>query len=174
MKDIESRWWDRLINALVPAAFVAAMISYAFPFGVLVGYPSYSDSGFLAFFGGFFVLTVAPLDPFFWVFSLPLIAAVVGLIYQRRPGWMGSLGALICGLVGLFCLGSAYVLEPSKPFAYGYFAVEASFLIAAVASAVRLIRLRRNQAMWDAKPEPRDEPAASAQQQLLSRYRDKS
>ena len=40
MKDIESRWWDRLINALVPVAFVAAMISYAFPFGVLVGYPS--------------------------------------------------------------------------------------------------------------------------------------
>ena len=31
MKDIESRWWDRAINALVPAAFVAAMISYAFP-----------------------------------------------------------------------------------------------------------------------------------------------
>ena len=81
MKDIESRWWDRAINALVPAAFVAAMISYAFPFGVLVSFPPYSDSGFLTFFGGFFVLTVAPLDPFFWVFSLPLIAAVVGLIY---------------------------------------------------------------------------------------------
>src|SRR5207245_10551711 len=98
----------------------------------------YSDSGFLDFFGGFFALTVAPLDPFFWVFSLPLIAAVVGLIYQRRPGWMGSLGALICGLVGPFCLGSAYVLDNSKPFAYGYCAVEACFLMASLAYAVSL------------------------------------
>jgi hypothetical protein len=55
--------------------------------------------------------------------------------------------------------------------AYGYYAAEASFLIAAVASAVRLMRLRRNRAMWDAKDEPRFMPAASASQELLSRYR---
>jgi hypothetical protein len=36
-----------------------------------------------------------------------------------------------------------------------------------VESAVRLIRLRGDRAMWDAKPEPRVEPAASAQQELV-------
>jgi hypothetical protein len=55
----------------------------------------------------------------------------------------------------------------------GTFAAEVSFLIAAVGCAVRLIRLRRDRAMWDAKAAPRDEPAASAQQELLARYRKK-
>jgi hypothetical protein len=166
------RWWDRAINALVPAALIAAMIAHAFPFLVSGQglYPIDLDSGFSAFFIGFFVLTVAPLDPFFEAFSLPLIAAVVGLMYQRRPGWIGSLAPLICAVVGLTCLGSAYFWE-TQPLAYGYFAAEACFLVAAVASAVRLIRLRRNRAKWDAKAAPRFEPAASAQQQLLSRYR---
>jgi hypothetical protein len=73
--------------------------------------------------------------------------------------------------VGLTCLGSAYFWEGPEPLAYGYFAAEASFLLAAVASAVGLIRLRRNRAMWDAKVEAPLQPAASASQQLLSRYR---
>jgi hypothetical protein len=167
-------WRDRAINALVPAAFVAAMISYAFPFGVISGSQRLTDTGFSAFFVGFIALTVAPLDPFFWAFSLPVIAAFVGLIYRRRPGWIGSLAPLICAVVGLTCLGSAYVWEKSEPLAYGYFAAETSFLVAAVASAVRLIRLRRNRAIWDAKAEPRFEPAASAQQELLARYRRRS
>jgi hypothetical protein len=165
--------WDRAINALVPAALIAAMIAHAFPF-IVSGqgiYPIVLDSGFSAFFLGFFVLTVAPLDPFFEAFSLPLIAAFVGLMYQRRPGWVGSLAPLICAVVGLTCLGSAYFWEKQEALAYGYFAAEASFLIAAVASAGRLIRLRRNRAMWDAKAAPGDEPAASAQQELLARYR---
>jgi NADH:ubiquinone oxidoreductase subunit 6 (subunit J) len=164
-------WWDRAIQALVPTALVAAMISYAFPFGFPVDFSPYSDSGFLAFFGGLAVLTEAPLDPFFWMFSLPLIAAVVGLIYQRRPGWIGALAPLICAVVGLAGLGSAYLWERWEPMSYGLFAAEVSFLIATVASAVRLIRLRRDRAMWDAKAEPRDEPAASAQQELVARYR---
>jgi hypothetical protein len=104
------------------------------------------------------------------VFSLPVIAAFVGLVY-RRPGWTGSLAPLICAALGLTCLGSAYIWEQSGPFAYGFFAAEASFAVATVASAVRLIRLRRDRAMWDAKPPPRSEPAASAQQELLARYR---
>ena len=161
---------DRAINSLVPAAFVAAMISYAFPFGVLSGVHRYSDSGIAAIYLSLAYLNVAVLNPFF-EFSLPLIAAFVGLMYQRRPGWIGSLAPLICAVVGLACLGSAYLLETSVPWAYGYFVAEASFLIAAVASAVRLIRLHRNRALWDAKPEPRFEPAASASQELLARYR---
>jgi hypothetical protein len=165
--------WDRAINALVPAALIAAMIAHLFPF-IVAGrglYPIDLDSGLSAFLIGFVVLTKAPLDPFFEAFSLPLIAAFVGLMYQRQPGWNGSLAPLVCSVVGLTCLGSAYFWEKQEPLAYGYFAAEASFLLAAVASAVRLIRLRRNRAMWDAKVEAPFESAASASQELLSRYR---
>ena len=170
---VDLRGWDRAINALVPTALFAAIVAHAFPFiGSGQGqYPVDLDSGFSAFFIGFAVLTAAPFDPFFEVFSLPLIAAFVGLMYQRRRGWIGSLAPLVCSVVGLTLLGSAYFWDQQEQLAYGYFAAEASFLIAAVASAVRLIRLRRNRAMWDAKDEPRFMPAASASQELLSRYR---
>ena len=167
------RWWDRAIDALVPAALIAAMIAYAFPF-IVRGhglYPIELNTGFSAFFIGFYVLTRAPLDPFFEAFSLPLIAAFVGLMYQRRPGWIGSLAPLVCSVVGLTCLGSVYFWEKQEPLAYGYFVAEASLILAAVASALRLIRLRRNRALWDAKAEAPYEPAASASQELLSRYR---
>ncbi len=115
------RWWDRTINALVPAALIAAMIAHAFPF-IVRGqglYPVDLESGFSSFFIGFFVLTVAPLDPFFEAFSLPLIAAFVGLIYQRRPGWIGSACLLGCGpdLSGICVLW-----ERPEHLAYGYFA----------------------------------------------------
>jgi peptidoglycan/LPS O-acetylase OafA/YrhL len=170
---IGPRRWDHAINALVPAALIAAIVAYAFPFiGSGQGqYPVDLDSGLSAFYIGFVVLTAAPLDPFFEAFSLPLIAAFVGLLYQRRRGWIGSLAPLVCAVVGLTLLGSAYFWDKQEQLAYGYFAAEVSFLIAAVASAVRLIRLRRNRAMWDDKDEPRFMPAASASQELLSRYR---
>jgi hypothetical protein len=169
------RWWARVINALVPATLIAAMIAYALPFIVSGGglYPIDLDTGFSAFFIGFAVLTTAPLDPFFEAFSLPLIAVFVGLVYQRRPGWIGSLVPLVCSVVALTCLGSAFFWEKQEPLTYGYFVAEASLLLAAVASAARLIRLRRHRAMWDAKAEAPFEPAASASQELLSRY-DKS
>jgi hypothetical protein len=166
-----SRRWDRLINALVAIALIAVIVAHAFPFITSGQYPVDLDSGLSAFFIGFVVLTAAPLDPFFEAFSLPLIAAFVGLMYQWRRGWLGSLAPFVCSVVGLTLLGSAYFWDKQDQLAYGYFAAEASFLIAAVASAVRLIRLRRNRAMWDAKDEPRFMPAASASQELLSRYR---
>jgi hypothetical protein len=167
------RRWGRAINALVPAALIATMIAYALPFVVSGGglYPVDLNSGLSAFAIGFFRLTTANLDPFFVTLSLPLIAAFVGLMYQRRPGWIGSLAPLVCSVAGLTCLGSAYFMEKQETLAYGYFVAEASFLLAAVASAIRLIRLRRSRAMWDAKVEARFEPAASASQELLSRYR---
>lgn len=167
------RRWDRAINALVATALIAAIIAHLFPFIVSGGglYPLDLDSGLSAFLIGFVMLTNAPLDPFFETFSLPLIAAFVGLMYQRRPGWMGSLAPLVCSVVGLTCLGSAYFWVKQETLAYGYFVAEATFLLAAVASAVRLTRLRRSRAMWDAKEEAPYEPAASASQELLSRYR---
>jgi hypothetical protein len=167
------RRWDRAINALVPAALIAAMVAHALPFIVPHPglYPIDLNSGFSAFFIGFSVLTATPSDPFFEAFTLPLIAAFVGLMYQRRPGWLGSLAPLVGSVVGLTCLGSAYFWEKPEPLAYGYFAAEASFLLAAVASAVRLIRLRRSRAMWAAKVGAPFGPAASASQELLSRYR---
>jgi len=123
------RWWDRAINALVPAALIAAMVAHLFPFFVPSPglYPIDLNSGLSAFFIGLRVLTVAPLDPFFEAFSLPLIAAFVGLMYLRRPGWIGSLAPLVCSVVGLTCLGSAYFWEKQEPLAYGYYAAEASF-----------------------------------------------
>src|SRR5713226_1481302 len=111
------RWWDRAINALVPAALIAAMIAHLFPFFVPSPglYPIDLNSGLSAFFIGLRVLTVAPLDPFFEAFSLPLIAAFVGLMYLRRPGWIGSLAPLVCSVVGLTCLGSAYFWKSRSP-----------------------------------------------------------
>jgi len=170
------RRWDRATNALVAAALIAAMIAYALPF-IVPGqglYPLDLNTGFSAFLIGFFVLMAAPLDPFFEAFSLPLMAAFVGLIYQRRPGWMGSFAPLMCAVAGLICLGSALFWDRQDHLAYGYFAAEASFLIAAAASAVRLIRLRRHRAMWEAKVMAPFEPAASASQELLARYRGRS
>ena len=167
---------DRAIKALVPAALVSAMIAHTLPF-IVPGrgpYPVDLNTGLSAFLIGFLVLTTAPLGLFFAAFSLPLIAAFVGLIYQRRPGWIGSLAPLICAVMGLTCLGSAYLWEEPGSLAYGYFVAEACFLIAVVASAVRLIRLRRSREMWDAKAEARFEPATSASQELLARYRGRS
>jgi hypothetical protein len=166
-------WWDRLINALVPAALIAAMIAHALPFlnptpGI---HPFAVESGFSAFFVGFLVLTVAPLDPYFEAYSFPLIAAVVGLMFIRRRGRLGSAGPLVCALVGLTALGSAYVLDPQAPWAYGYFTAEGCFVIAAVAAAARLILLRRTHAVPDAAVPHQVESAASGSQELLSRYR---
>ena len=107
-----SRRWDRAINALVPAALIAAMIAHAFPFFVssLVLYPIDLKTGFSAVYVGFSLLSRAVWDPFFEAFSLPLIAAFVGLVYQRRPGWMGSLAPLVCSVVGLTSLGICLLL----------------------------------------------------------------
>jgi hypothetical protein len=168
------RRWVQAIKAIVPIAFVAAIVAHALPFFYLnPGGFLFSgvQSGFSTFFIGFFVLTVAPLDPYFEAFSFPLISAVVGLILLRRRGRFGSVGPLVCALVGSVALGSAYLLDPQGHWAYGYFAAEGCFLVATAASAVRLVRLRRDPAMWDAKAEPRFEPAASGQQELLARYR---
>lgn len=168
------RRWVQAIKAIVPIAFVAAIAAHALPFF----YPSPGgllfsgvQSGFSTFFIGFFVLTAAPLDPYFEAFSFPLIAAVVGLMLLRRRGRLGSVGPLVCALVGSVALGSAYLLDPQGHWAYGYFAAEGCFLVATATAAVRLILPRRSQAVSDTTLRRPFEPAASASQELLSRYR---
>lgn len=167
------RWWDRAIKALVPIAFIAAIVAHALPFlsptpGI---HPINVESGFSAFFVSFYALTVAPLDPYVEAFSFPMIAAIVGLIFLRRRGRLGSIGPLVCALVGLTALGSAYFLDPQAPWAYGYYTAEGCFLIAAVAAAARLMLLRRTHGVPDAAVPHQVESAASASQELLSRYR---
>ena len=173
LSDADSRWLDHVINASVATAFIAAMTAHAFPFiSNSAIYPVRGEPGVMAFLGGFVALATAPSGPYFEAFSLPLVAAFVGLITQRRPGRLGSLVPLMCAIVGLTCLGSAYFWDRSDHLAYGYYVVEACFLIATIASAPRLIRWSRNRAMWGAKAVARFEPAASASQELLSRYRE--
>ena len=176
MEAPSARWWDRAIQVLVPVALIAAMLAYAFPFFKPIpgDHIFHVGTGLTAFLVGFIGLALAPLNPFFEQFSLPLIAAFVGLMYLRRPGWTGSVVPLACAVFGSAALGSAYFWAPDMPFAYGYYLAVGCFLIAAAAAAVRLILLRRGGAAPDVVvPEP-DEPAASASQQLLARYRNKA
>jgi hypothetical protein len=159
------------IKALVPIAFIAAFAAHALPFlypGPVSMFPTVL-TGFSTFFVGIFVLSVAPLDPHFEAFSLPLIAACVGLILLGRRGRLGSVGPLVSALVGSIALGSAYLLDPQAHWAYGYFVAEGCFLVATVAAAVRVILLRRSSPVSNAVVMD-SQPAASASQELLSRY----
>lgn len=166
------RRWVQAIKALVPIAFIAAILAHALPFlsptpGL---HPINVESGFSAFFVSFFVLTVAPQDPYVEAFSLPLIAALVGLMFLRRRGRLGLVGPIVCALVGSTALGSAYFFDPQAPWAYGYYTAEGCFLVATVGAGLRLIFLR-SQPVSDATVPNHDESAASASQELLSRYR---
>jgi hypothetical protein len=167
------------IKALVPIAFIAAIVAHALPFL----YPNPGSmfpsvlTGFSTFLVGIFVLSVAPLDPYFEAFSFPLIAACVGLILLGRRGRLRSVGPLVSALVSSIALGSAYLLDSQAHWAYGYFVAEGCFLVATVAAAVRFILLRRsspvsNALVMDSQPaDSASQPAASASQELLSRYR---
>jgi hypothetical protein len=167
------RRWVQAIQALVPIAFIAAIVAHALPFFYPTPGSIFSSvqTGFSTFFIGFFVLTVAPLNPYFEAFSFPLIAAFVGLMSLRGRRRLGSVGPLVCALIGSVALGSAYLLDPQGRWAYGYFTAEGCFLIATVAAATRLILLRRGQVVSDPTPVQPFEPAASGSQELLSRYR---
>jgi len=167
------RRWVQAIKALVPIAFMAAIVAHALPFLSPTPWfhPINVESGFSAFFVSFYVLTVAPLDPYVEAYSLPLIAAFVGLMFLRRRGRLGSVGPLVCALVGSTALGSAYFFDPQAPWAYGYYTAEGCFLVATLAAGVRLILLRRSQPVSDAAVPKHNESAASPSQELLSRYR---
>ena len=162
----------KAIKALVPIAFIAAILAHALPFLYPTpgSFISGAQTGFSTFFIGIFVLTVAPLDPYFEAFSFPLIAAFVGLMLLGRRGRLGSVGPLVCALIGSVALGTAYLLDPQGSWAFGYFTAEGCFLVATVSAAARFILLRRTRPTSRA-PVMDPQPAASASQELLSRYR---
>jgi hypothetical protein len=169
-------WRDGAIKVLVPVALIAAMFAYAFPFfnPIPSNHILHVYAGLTGFHVAFTTLTLAPLNPFFEQFSLPLIAAFVGLMYLRRPGWIGSVAPLVCAVYGFVALGSAYFWPQDMPFAYGYYLAVGCFLIASASAAVRLDIRHRGGAVQNVEVPQPDEPAASASQQLLARYRYKA
>ena len=69
--------------------------------------------------------------------------------------------------------GDIYVLNPRPYLLIGYYAAEAAFLVAAVASAYRLIAALLLRGRGDEAREPAEmQPAWSASQELLRRHRD--
>lgn len=166
-----ARWWDRAIKALVSVALIGAVLAHFLPFFNPTTGPIKIDFGIVAFFAGLLVLKVAPSDPYVEAFMLPLIAALVGLFLLSERGWRGSLGPLVCALVGFTALGSGYFMAPHGGLAYGYFTAKGFFLLATVAAAARLILSRRGHLVADAPVRKPSEPAASASQDLLSRSR---
>jgi len=161
------------------------MIAYVFPFfdphpGLHL-YGQGSRAGVAIVLRGLIVLSKAPSPPlitYVAAFSLPLLAAFVGIANRRRAGWIGSAAPLVCSIAGLMTLGLDYVgWQPDSsyfgrhdPWGFGFFAAGICFLIAAVGSSARLIR-RQSGALPDAEVRESFEPAASASQELLGRYR---
>ena len=66
-----------------------------------------------------------------------MILAFAGLAVQRR-GWVGAVAALIAGALGFIGLAALAYFGGPQQWGYGYFAAEYGFLIATIASAVRL------------------------------------
>jgi hypothetical protein len=138
---------DRAITVLVPAGFVTAIIAHLFPF--LDSSPSFhvydpqSLAGVQVFLAGVQMLTVSGGQSvlqallYFGDFSCPLILASVGLVVQRR-GWVGAVAALAAGALGFICLAAIPYFGGPQQWGYGYFAAEYGFLIATIASAMRL------------------------------------
>jgi hypothetical protein len=142
-----TRVLDRAITVLVPAGFVTAIIAHLFPF--LDSSPSFrvydpqSLAGAQVFLAGIQMLTVSGGQSvlqalmYFGELSGPLILAFTGLVVQRR-GWVGAVAALITGALGFIGLAALPYLGGPQQWGYGYFAAEYGFLIATIASAVRL------------------------------------
>jgi hypothetical protein len=157
----------------VPVALIGAVIAHFLPFFNPATEPGLIkiDLGIVAFFAGLFVLQVAPLDPYVEAFMLPLISALVGLFLLSVGGRPGSVGPLVSALVGFTALGSGFFFVPHTELAFGYYTAEGFLLMAAVAAAARLILVRRMAAISDPTVLKPSEPAASASQELNSRYR---
>ena len=164
----------RIAAVLETAGFVTAGCAYLLPFFSPVVAPlDNSVIGLQLFFAALYAL---PWEPWPWgllavaVFGAPLTAAIAALFLHRRPGRPASIATLMLGLVGFVGLTTAYVGIPGAHWAFGYWLAVGASIVSSVAAGCRLIT-----ALWfgtGAEIEPAtDEPAPSASQELLRRYR---
>jgi hypothetical protein len=110
---------------------------------------------------------------YFVAFSIPGMAAILGLLLPRRLTWPASIARLTCALVCFASLGTFYFSSPRPYLLFGYYAAEAAFLVAAVAGAYRFVAAVRLRGGYDETAEPGDPgPAWSASQELMRRHRD--
>lgn len=149
------------------------MVAYLFPF--LEPSPPYSfhpTLGLNLFFFGFFFAFLVPTGILYLAaFSLPLIAAFFGLVYQIRDTYRASVVSTASAVLGFAGLVTGYIIDSADRLAFGYFAAAAALLVAMAATSFRLIggsRLRKfeRQTRWG-----EIEPAASANQEALNRSR---
>ena len=152
---------------LETAGFVLAAIAYLLPF---FDYRWVQIPGLELFFLSFQGLARSPSVPlglyFFSATQLPLLAVLAGLLYRHVSARAGAPVGFILALAGFAGLAIGFVWNPRPPFAFGYYAAEVGFLVAAVGAGWRLL--------WhdSSRPlPPRDEPAESASQWLVRRSR---
>lgn len=160
---------------LEKAGFGTAALAFLAPFLAADSKAVHPVLGAVAFFYGFLLVLVPRSDALtaFVAFSLPGIAAIAGLLLPRRLTWPASVARFVCALAGLAGLANIYLLNPRPYLLIGYYAAEAAFLIATIASAYRLIATLWIRGLGDEAREPADEqPAWSASQELLRRHRD--
>ena len=152
---------------LEAAGFVLAAFAYLLPF---FDYRWVQISGLELFFLSFEGLARSPSVPmslyFFTATELPSLAVLAGLLYRRVSARAGAPVGLILALAGLAGLAIGFLWNPRPPFAFGYYAAEVGFLVAAVGAGWQL--LLHDSSRTHA---PRDEPAESASQWLVRRSR---
>jgi hypothetical protein len=161
---------------LEKAGFGTAAVAFLAPFFDLgLGLPRSIVLGGQAFLSVLFLFLVPRADvlEYYLAFVLPVIAAFGGLLLPRRLTWPASTARLACALAGFAGLGSFYFSNPQLHLLVGYYAAEAAFLVAAAASAFRLVAALRLRGSYDETHEPEDPgPAWSASQELMRRHRD--
>jgi hypothetical protein len=141
---------------LVTAGFVVAAIAFILPFadpspGSNLQTTSWSGIELVAFMF-FFFLVSSHSYVYAFVFVIPFVAAISGVLY-RRVGRVGSVARLSAGAAGFAGLAIAYAISPHDHWDVGYFAAEAGFLVATLASIATLTGALRFGEL-DSKPAP--------------------
>jgi hypothetical protein len=161
---------------LETAGFLTATFAYLLPFLDYVFMHSFwfRVLGIQMILSTFEPLPQAPWWPttvkFIAAFDVPLLVAIAGLFYRRHATFRRMLARLVFALVGFVGLALGYLWSSGAPFAFGYYAAAAGLLLAAVAASFRLIRAFLRREAPGSEP-PEDQPAWSAHQLFLRRYR---
>lgn len=169
-----SRLWRRAARTVETVGFAAAAAAYLLPFATYTGVRGLDHySGLTLFFFGLALpLTFGawPLGlAYFFAWSCPLLAAITALVYRRRQGWPRAAIGLVSGVVALGGFATAYSIGDLNPRQWGFFAGAAAFAVATVGGAMRLaVAIATRE---ESEQPVREEPAESAQQELLRRSR---